>query len=259
MNQEDTHRLLKLAERAAARAAAALLESRAQWRAVEAEEGREVKLKADRAAEALIVETLQRDTPYRVLSEEAGWIAGDAGDLFWAVDPLDGSVNYAQSFPHWAVSIALVQVDGATITPVLGVVDCPVLGEVYAGVPGHGATLNGAPISVSGVEDPARGVLMTGIPARAATDRAAMDALMARLLRWRKVRMIGSAACALSCVAGGRADAYQETGGMLWDVAGGCALVAGAGGFVSIEAPDGADKPLIVSASNGRVPRESIA
>lgn len=259
MSSVDLAALLTLAESAAAQAAQCLLESRVRWRAVEAEEGREVKLRADREAEALIVARLQAQTPFRILSEEAGWIGGADGDLLWAIDPLDGSVNYAQGFPHWAVSVALVRVRGAALEPVLGVVDCPVLGEVYAAAEGRAATLNGAPMAVSDGDDPSRGVLMTGIPARAATDRAAMEALMVRIGRWRKVRMIGSAACALAYVAAGRADAYQETGGMLWDVAGGCALVAGAGGAVTISAPDGPDRPLIVSATNGRVPPASIA
>ena len=132
MSNLDLRGLLDLAERAAARAASALLAERATWSIVEAEEGREVKLRADRHAEALIVETLHRSAPYRILSEEAGWIAGGEGadaDLMWAVDPLDGSVNYAHGFPHWAVSIALVRAG----TPVLGVVHCPALGEIYSG------------------------------------------------------------------------------------------------------------------------------
>lgn len=249
MTGPDLHRLCALATDAARRAGDALVAERAAWRAVEAEEGREVKLRADRHAEALIVEALRAQTSWRILSEEAGWVAGDAGDLLWAVDPLDGSVNYAQGFPHWAVSVALVE-NGA---PVLGVVHCPALGETFTGVVGAGAWLNGAAMHVSAVDDPARGVLMTGIPARAATDAAAMAALSARLVRWRKVRMIGSAACALAYVAAGRADAYHETGGMLWDVAGGCALVRAAGGHVEIVA-EAIDGPLDVRAGNGRAP-----
>lgn len=247
----DDQDLLALAKRAAARAAAALLESRAAWRQVESEEGREVKLTADRHAEALIIETLQAETPYRILSEERGWVEGAADDVVWAVDPLDGSVNYAQGFPHWGVSVALVRA-GA---PVIGVVDCPALGEVFSGIAGEGAWLNDASISVSEVDDPGRGVLMTGIPARAATDPETMSAFTARITRWRKVRMIGSAACALAYVGAGRAEAYHETGGMVWDVAGGCAVVAGAGGAVMIRGvdSDALDSRLDVRAHNGHV------
>lgn len=231
----DHAELLELAERAAARAAVALVESRAAWSAVEAEEGREVKLQADRHAEALIIETLRAETDFPILSEEIGWVDGAAGDHVWAVDPLDGSVNYAQGFPHWAVSIALLE-KGA---PVLGVVECPDLAETFTAIVGKGAWVNGAPVHVSEVVDPARGILMTGIPARAATDPETMAAFTARITRWRKVRMIGSAACALAYVGAGRADAYRETGGMMWDVAGGLAIVAGAGGVIHVKGVDG--------------------
>lgn len=245
----DHRGLLAVAERAAALAGDALVARRAEWGAVEAEAGREVKIRADRHAEALIVQALQAQSRYRILSEEVGWIAGTEGDLLWAVDPLDGSVNYAQGFPHWAVSIALVR----GTTPLLGVVACPQLGETFTGVAGAGAWLNGAPIRVSAVADPMRGVLMTGIPARAAADEPAMAAFAQRLARWRKVRMIGSAACAIVAVAAGRADAYHETGGMLWDVAGGCAVAAGAGAEVEIAAT-AADAPLDVRVTNGVAP-----
>jgi myo-inositol-1(or 4)-monophosphatase len=241
-------RLLDLAARAAAQACAALIAHRAEWSAVEDEIGREVKYNADRHAEALIIAALEAETPYRILSEEIGWVGADDSEAYWAVDPLDGSVNYGQGFPHWAVSIALVERG----RPVLGVVDCPALNETFAGVVGEGATLNGAPIRVSAVDDPARGILMTGLPSGAATDPAAMADFSARIVRFRKVRMIGSAACALAAVGAGRAEHYHETGGKLWDVAAGCAIVEAAGGVVRIEG-DRPDAGLDVRAGNGVV------
>jgi myo-inositol-1(or 4)-monophosphatase len=63
--------------------------------------------------------------------------------------------------------------------------------------------------------------------------------------------MIGSAASALAYVAAGRAEAYRESGSMIWDVAAGCALVKAAGGDFRIEA-EALDRPLEVTASNGR-------
>jgi myo-inositol-1(or 4)-monophosphatase len=72
-----------------------------------------------------------------------------------------------------------------------------------------------------------------------------------RLRTWRKVRMIGSAASALAYVAAGRAEAYRESGSMIWDVAGGCALVKAAGGEYHIGADQGLDRPLEVAAGNG--------
>jgi myo-inositol-1(or 4)-monophosphatase len=240
---------LEIAELAALRAGAALREQRAAWSRIEAEEGREVKVAADTRAEALILDLLAKLSPFPILSEEEGWV-GEAANAraVWAVDPLDGSVNYIQGYPQCAVSIALV-VDRK---PVLGVVDMFLLGERYSGVVGHGAWLNGQAIRVSRTESPGKAVLNTGIPARVQADGAAFVTFMEGLRPWRKVRMIGSAAAALAYVAAGKADAYREMGAMLWDVAGGCALVEAAGGRVRLEG-DALDQPLIVRADNGLV------
>jgi len=246
-SESQLDELLALAASAAAEAGQALRTHRAKWARVNAELGREVKIEADQRAEALILERLSAATPFPILSEEKGWSAGRNLGTFWAVDPLDGSVNYLQGYPHCAVSIALVHDE----TPTLGVVDCFLLDERFTGRVGAGAHLNGDPIRVSRTRDPARGVLNTGIPAHMATDAVARDALMTRIMQWRKVRMIGSAAAALAYVAAGRADAYCESGSMLWDVAGGCALVAAAGGEISLS---GLENPLEVAATNGIVP-----
>jgi myo-inositol-1(or 4)-monophosphatase len=237
--------LLRLAIDIAAEAGEALRTHRTQWSGVEAVHGREVKIEADKRAEAIILDRLGKHSDIAILSEEAGWIGEQTDGLSWAVDPLDGSVNFIQGYPHCAVSIALLQ----GRKPVLGVVDCFLLGECFSGAVGLGAALNGAPIAVSRVDDPARGVLNTGIPARAATDEAAFTHFMKDMLAWRKVRMIGSAAAALSYVASGRADAYRESGAMVWDVAAGCALVEAAGGIARLEGA-ALDRPLIVTASN---------
>jgi myo-inositol-1(or 4)-monophosphatase len=241
--------LLALAEAAAREAGEELRRRRGEWSSVLADLGREVKIDADKRAEALILAALGRAGGYPILSEEAGWRAGDGAGRFWAVDPLDGSVNYIQGYPHCAVSIGLMEKG----RPILGVVECFLLGERFTGVVGVGAFLNGAPIRVSSVSDPARGVLNTGVPAAMRADKQTMEAMAARLMQWRKVRMLGSAAAALAYVAAGRAEAYSESGAMLWDVAGGCALVEAAGGVARMRG-DRIEGPLEVDASNGIVP-----
>jgi myo-inositol-1(or 4)-monophosphatase len=245
---QELNELLRIARDAAALASAALAEHRAEWAVVTGGEGREVKIDADVRAETLILDALTRATPFPIISEERGRVAGDAGGYVWAVDPLDGSVNYLRGYPHCAVSIGLLK-HGA---PVLGVVDCFVLGESFSGIVGEGAWRNDAPIRVSQVADPKAGILQTGVPARARTDAAAMRAMGELMTRWQKVRMIGSAATALAYVAAGRAEAYRESGSMIWDVAGGCALVAAAGGLIRIEGA--LDAPLEVAAGNGAAP-----
>ena len=240
--------LLDVAKTAAAEAGEALRVNRSRWSGVEEVIGREVKVRADRMAEDMIVKSLARGGDIPILTEETGWIgdrAAGASGLAWALDPLDGSVNYIKGYPHCAVSIGLLR-DGK---PVLGVVDCFMLGETFSGAVGHGAWLNGTPIQVSAVANSSEGILNTGIPARAKADAEDFAQFMAEMLNWRKVRMIGSAAAALAYVACGRSDFYRESGSMLWDVAGGCALVEAAGGAVRIIGP-ALDQPLRVGASN---------
>lgn len=241
--------LLEIARRIASDAGAALQQHRSEWSVVESEQGREVKIDADKRAEALILEALDRAAPFPAISEEVGWVGaeGRRDGYVWAVDPLDGSINYLRGYPHCAVSIALLERG----QPVLGAVDCFVLGESFSGLVGSGAWRNGVPIAVSRIADPASGILQTGVPARASTDSFAL--FQERLKSWRKIRMIGSAATALAYVAAGRAEAYRESGSMIWDVAAGCALVKAAGGEFQINGP-GLDGPLEVAAGNGSVP-----
>jgi myo-inositol-1(or 4)-monophosphatase len=241
--------LLEVAHRAAVEAGAALAAHRPQWGVIASEQGREVKIDADTRAEALILAALEREAPFPVISEEAGWIREEvqSAGLVWAVDPLDGSVNYLRGYPHCAVSIALLK-DGA---PVLGVVNCFALGELFSGLVGHGAFMNERPIQVSDIASPLQGIIQTGLPSRASDESTRLFEM--RLKTWRKVRMIGSAATALAYVAAGRAEAYRESGSMIWDVAAGCALVAAAGGVVDIVGESLA-APQEVAASNGLVP-----
>lgn len=243
----DLDELLAIAEAIAADAGRELRAHRDDWRQIESEQGREVKIDADTRVEALILEALAKRAPFPVLSEEAGWVEGGAGDYCWALDPLDGSINYLRDYPHCAVSLALLHKG----EPVIGVVDCFMTNERFSGIDGKGAWLNGAPIRVSTIADPAKGILHTGVPARASAD--SMRRFETRLSQWRKVRMIGSAATALAYVAAGRAEAYRESGSMIWDVAGGCALVKAAGGVVRIEGA-ALDQPLEVAGGNGLAP-----
>jgi myo-inositol-1(or 4)-monophosphatase len=232
----------------AAREAGAALKARGKgFTGVDAVIGRDVKLKADKAAESLILERLG-PSPYPILSEEAGWV-GEPGHVFWVVDPLDGSSNYDRHMPLCAVSIALM----AGETPLLGVIEHFELGETYYGGPGLGAWLNGAAMTVSGVSDPFKGTLMTGLPAHRTFTPEKLDGFAREIGRWRKVRMVGSAALAAAFVAAGRADRYAEDGALLWDVAAGAALIEAAGGRALISA-GGSQEPRRVCFDNGVLP-----
>jgi histidinol-phosphatase len=102
---------------------------------------------ADTSIERMLREQIGAAFPDdRILGEEEGGSHDPSGRV-WIVDPIDGTANFARGVQVWATLIAL-QVDGSGV---LGVASAPALGERYVAVAGEGATLNGAPIRVSGV------------------------------------------------------------------------------------------------------------
>lgn len=222
---------LSLAIAAARRAGESLRRSFGREQTVLYRDARDVKLAADAEAEEQILAALS-GTGTPVLAEESGEHGSvDATGRFWVVDPLDGTMNYHRAIPGCCVSIALCEA-GA---PVLGVVYDFVLDELFAGAVGDGVTLNGRPVRVSDVTDPARGVLATGFPKYFEDSAAARGAMFDTMRRFMKVRMIGSSALAIAYVACGRFDAYSEDRSMMWDFAGGVALVRAAGGEARFE------------------------
>ena len=253
LDHSEAKTLLAVAVSAASLAGQQLLQARANDRRIEKTAAHDVKIAADRRAEGLIVDQLRAHTSFAILSEEAGLIAaqGPAGSLSWIIDPLDGSLNYHQGIPLCCISIALY--DGWE--PVLGVIYDFNRGELFTGIVGQGAHCNGVAIHPSLTQRREEAVLATGFPVSRDFAAPALRAFIDQIRGFRKVRLLGSAALSLSYVACGRLDAYTEENIMLWDVAGGCALIKAAGGRV--EQRRGADfqQPVMVYADNGKLER----
>ena len=210
--------------------------------------GRETKIVADSKLEELLLAGLS-GSRLPVLAEESGAVGDLGSGRCWAVDPLDGSVNYLRGSGPSAISVALCDQG----EPLFGVLHNISSGQLSWGGPGFGAWTEGVPIRVSQTACAEDGILCSGFPAR--FDTRAPDALPAyfRILgRFAKVRMLGSAASSLLMVARGEVDAYYEERIMLWDVAGGVALVRGAGGQARLTGT-GLQQPYDVAASNARV------
>jgi myo-inositol-1(or 4)-monophosphatase len=223
---------LDLAVRAAAAASVYLKDAFAGEKTVLAEIGRDIKLQADRDAEARILDML-RPSGLPVLAEESGESGAIPDDTpVWIVDPLDGTMNFKRGIPFCCVSLAL-SVGGR---PVLGVIDDFNRDECFSGIPGAGAWLNGAPMHVSAAAVPARAILTTGFPTKFDVGGPALNVFMDSARRFKKVRMLGSAALMMAYVASGRVDAYAEDDIMYWDIAAGAALVEAAGGWVAMRA-----------------------
>ena len=205
--------------------------------AIDYKDGRDVVTEADRRSEALIIEAIRATYPAdAILAEETGEhhaVAGEAPTSgrgrVWVIDPLDGTVNYANGLPVFCVSIALVE-DGI---PAVGVIFDPTRDEVLAATADGPAVLDGRPVSAS--TKPALGdfVISMAISGRAAVTRSRRVRKAIRI-----PRSMGSAALALAYVANGRFDAFIQQGGLsIWDVAA-AGLIAERGG-ATVTAMDG--------------------
>ncbi len=231
-NAVDFEAALSVAEAAAA-AGAKVLNS--LWRGTQttlAETGRDIKLQADRDAEAAILAVLD-GTPWPRLAEESGEHGAVAqGDTpYWVVDPLDGTVNFSRGIPFCSVSIALCAGD----RPLLGVVKDFIHDETYSGARGLGAKLNGQPVCVSALRTAEKAMVGFGMPLNRDYSEAEVLAFHRTMSRFRRGRQLGSAALLLAWVACGRLDAYFIDDIMFWDIAAGMALVGAAGGWVEVE------------------------
>ena len=187
---------------------------------------------ADRASEAAVLGIIQRHFPnHSILAEESGWQTEAKDEAFlWAIDPLDGTTNYAHQYPFYGVSIALL-IHGE---PQVGVVYAPFFQELFRAATGLGATLNRQPMAVSKTATLAESLLVTGF----AYDRRETDDNNYREFchlthLTQGVRRGGSAAVDLAYVACGRLDGYWERGLSPWDLAAGVVLVREAGGWVT--------------------------
>ncbi len=191
----------------------------------------DVVTEVDELSEELILSILREAYPDDVfLAEESGRshvVAPNGGrsagqpERVWIIDPLDGTVNYANGIPIFCVSIGLA-VGGL---PEVGVVYDPVRDELFTAVAGRGARLDGAPIRQPQKDKLSDLVLAIAMPARGWSQRE--RGLRRRI---RVSRILGSAALSLAYVGNGRFDGFVQAGGLsLWDV---CAagLIAAEGG-----------------------------
>jgi myo-inositol-1(or 4)-monophosphatase len=239
--------VLEVAIRAARAAGQMLLAAAECDIKVDRVEKRDIKLAADREAEAIILSALREAFPrHAILSEECGRTGGES-DYLWIIDPLDGTYNFSRRIPVWCTSIALM----ARGEPVLGVIYDPTRNELYHAEKGKGAYCNGARIHVSDTAQLAEGVVALAVGLREGYEEPALRAARNVSLICRKARSFGSAAIDMSYVACGRLDGYFEFALRIWDVAAGITLAREAGGEVSLR--HHSDIVVDMAVSNGRV------
>lgn len=211
---------------------------------------------ADHAAEAIIVEALSAQYPdHHIVAEEGGGYGApkQGASYRWYIDPLDGTINFANGIPYFAVSIALTDDQDE---PLVGVIYHPPLRERFCAVKDQGTTLNGQPIRVSKVDNLDESIVSSGFPyAKKVDPDNNTREWSAMIPRVRGLRRMGSAAIDLSYVAAGRLEAHWERNLSPWDYMAGVLCVREAGGLVTdLSGQSQLDlKAGKVAASNGHV------
>jgi myo-inositol-1(or 4)-monophosphatase len=220
---------LEFAVALARRAGELLAASYERTMRVDRKSRRDVVTDVDYASEALVIGAISERFPAdAILAEESGrqhgatrTARGRWSRRTWVIDPLDGTVNYANGIPFFCISIGLVE-DGV---PVVGVVLDPLRDDCYAAAAEGPATLNGQPVHASDKPELGDFVVSLAIIGRGSIPRERRI--------WREIRIgrrMGSAALALAYTASGRFDAYVQNGGLsAWDIAA-AGLIAERGG-----------------------------
>ncbi len=209
---------LTFATDVARRAGALLIESYERLETIDYKSKRDVVTNADYASERLVIDAIKARYPDdAILAEESGEHAGVLRDdgshngRTWVIDPLDGTVNYANGIPYYCVSIGLVVDD----RPSVGVIFDPAREDLYDATADGPARLDGSVIRASTKE-----VLSDYVVSLAVIGSGGLMRERRIAPRIRIHRRMGSAALSLAYVANGRFDAFVQNGGLSpWDVA----------------------------------------
>jgi myo-inositol-1(or 4)-monophosphatase len=194
---------------------------------------RDVVTEVDHLSEELIIGAIRERHPTDgILAEESGSHASGTGEAptagsgrVWVIDPIDGTINYANGIPFFCVSIGLA-VEGV---PSVGVVLDPTRDELFAAAADSGATLNGRPVAASDKDKLTDFVVQMALSGRSVVRRAQAVRKAIRISR-----SMGSSALALAYVANGRFDAFiQQSGTSNWDVAAAGLIAERAGATVT--------------------------
>jgi myo-inositol-1(or 4)-monophosphatase len=185
----------------------------------------------DRRAEQALTDVIAgRHADARVLGEEFSPSMSDRAGLVFVADPLDGTTNFLHGIPWYAVSIAAMVDDELQAAAVLNAAN----GELFTATAGGGARLNGQPVTVSTITDPARAIIGTGFPFKGDEHVDEYLRMLPRVMRETSgIRRPGAASLDLASVACGRFEAFWEITLAPWDIAAGLLLIREAGGIVT--------------------------
>ena len=212
---------------------------------------------ADKRTEKILIEELQKAHPeYGIITEETGIINKSNTEKRWIIDPIDGTMNFLNGIPQFAISIAYEE-KGEIIC---GVIFNPILNEMFVAEKGNGAYLNNSRIRVSNKRKIKDALLVTGGPRG---NSEIKNKIFSEYINVSKnvsnVRKFGSAALDMAYVACGRFDGYWQRELNYWDIAAGIIILKEAGGLINFFEDD-KNNPLKknIIASNSNIHNELL-
>ena len=211
---------------------------------------------ADKRTEKIIIEELQKAHPdYGIITEESGIINKANKNNRWIIDPIDGTTNFLNGIPQFAISIGYEEENEIKC----GVIFDPIKNEMFLAEKGNGAYLNNSRIRVSNKKKLKDALLVTGGPRQTSKMKEEIFSEFIKVSNniLTPVRKFGSAALDIAYVACGRFDGYWQRELNYWDIAAGIIILKEAGGFIDFFEPDN-EVPLKrnILASNANIHNE---
>ena len=211
---------------------------------------------SDKRVEKIIINELNvENSKYSVLCEEKGELIGKNKEKRWIIDPIDGTTNFLNGLPHFAISIAYEE-KGEILS---GIIFDPIKNEMFFAEKGQGAYLNNIRTRVSNKSDFKNSLLVTGGPRYTSNikDKVFKEYIeLAKKVR-PPIRKSGSAALDLAYVAAGRFDGSWQRELKYWDIAAGIIIVKESGGYIeNLSEKSFSEGPINLVASNSKIHKE---
>ncbi|MBO6482353.1 MAG: inositol monophosphatase [Pelagibacteraceae bacterium] len=214
---------------------------------------------SDKRVEKIIINELNvENSKYSVLCEEKGELIGKNKEKRWIIDPIDGTTNFLNGLPHFAISIAYEE-KGEILS---GIIFDPIKNEMFFAEKGQGAYLNNIRTRVSNKSDFKNSLLVTGGPRYTSNIK---DKIFKEYIELAKkvrppIRKSGSAALDLAYVAAGRFDGSWQRELKYWDIAAGIIILKESGGFINnLRGDNYLQDKIDIVATNSKIHKELSA
>ena len=211
---------------------------------------------SDKRVEKIIINELNvENSKYSVLCEEKGELIGKNKEKRWIIDPIDGTTNFLNGLPHFAISIAYEE-KGEILS---GIIFDPIKNEMFFAEKGQGAYLNNIRTRVSNKSDFKNSLLVTGGPRYTSNikDKVFKEYIeLAKKVR-PPIRKSGSAALDLAYVAAGRFGGSWQRELNYWDIAAGIIILKESGGFINnLRGDNYLQDKIDIVATNSKIHKE---